>query len=492
MTFPQLGCYDRFALDTETTGLRYKVDTVFGFSISLPDGQDFYWDIREQTSALQWLTGQLAFYRGNVIFANASFDIRMLAHMGCVVPMHLAHDVIIRASLIDEHLNSYSLDNLAKKYLKKEKESTIYAALAGQFGGLATRNVQMKNLHRAPSNIVAPYAEIDTRLTLELWDWQEEEIKRQELQQIINFERELMPTFIRAEMRGIRADLNYAEEAADKLTPIIEEKQAELNMLAGKEINVNSSPQVKEMFEPRQLEDGSWVASNGTKIGTTPKGGPSLGAEYLRGMSDPRAAAILEIRSIIKTRDTFLRGHVLAHSVGDRVYPAINQAQGETGGTGTGRLSYQNPAMQQIPSRNKSVAALVKPCFLPDEGMKWVDIDESSFEVRIFAHLVNNPEIIAAYKENPGLDLHQFVADITGLVRNATYSGQPNAKQLNLSMIFNSGNGAIADKMGMPWEWNSFKDNTGKLITYKKAGSEALDVIDSYHRRLPGVKNLAE
>ena len=153
--------------------------------------------------------------------------------------------------------------------------------------------------------------------------------------------------------------------------------------------------------------------------------------------------------------------------------------------------------MQQIPSRNKKVAAIVKPCFLPDEGQVWVDADMASFEVRVFAHLINNEEIINAYRLEPDLDLHQFVAGLTNLVRNATYSGEPNAKQLNLSMIFNSGNGAIANKMGMPWDWASFlprgkKDIPENYITYKKAGIEAERIIAKYHRRIPGVKKLAD
>jgi len=151
-----------------------------------------------------------------------------------------------------------------------------------------------------------------------------------------------------------------------------------------------------------------------------------------------------------------------------------------------------NPAMQQIPSRNKEIAAIVKPCFLPEEGHVWVAADMASFEVRVFAHLVNNRDIITAYDADPELDLHQYVADISGLVRNAQYSGQANAKQMNLSMIFNSGNGAIAAKMGMPFEWTSFTNSAGEVITYRKAGEEAMEVIARYHQRITGVKDLAE
>ena len=210
-------------------------------------------------------------------------------------------------------------------------------------------------------------------------------------------------------------------------------------------------------------------------------------------MSHPASKVILELRSHIKTRDTFLTGHVLESAVNGRVYPNINQTKGESAGTGTGRLSYTSPALQQIPDRNKEVAKIVKPIFLPEEGHLWVDADMASFEVRMFAHLIGTPDIVQAYKDNPETDFHQFVADLTGLPRNATYSGQPNAKQLNLSMIFNQGNGTTAETMGMPWTWESFtpKGDTREVV-YKKAGAEAMEIINKYHSALTGVKALAD
>lgn len=503
MEFPNIKNFPRFSYDTEDTGLRYKVDRVFGFSISTPDGNDYYWDIRETPEAVRWLNEEIRHYNGTIVCHNASFDYRMSNHTGIFLPIDRLDDTVIRACCIDEHVQLYSLDFLCKKYMGKNKVE-VYPALAELFGGMATKNVQMPNLHRAPSELVKIYAssgywngewvEGDSRLTLDLWEWQEKEIERQGIERICDFERHKMPTFIRSEMAGIRVNLEYIEEAANKLTPVIEEYQTELNKLAGQEVNANSSPQVKKLYEPRQDDKtGEWFTNTGHKIGSTKKGGPSLDAETLRGMAgDQVADLILAIRSITKTRDTFLRGHVLGHAIGDRVYPTINQSKGEEGGTGTGRLSYQSPAMQQIPSRNKKVAAIVKPGFLPDEGQVWVDGDMNQFEVRVFAHLVNNPIIVAQYKANPLIEFHQFVADLTGLPRNATYSGQPNAKQLNLSMIFNSGKGAIADKMGMEWEWNSFETKDGEIVTYKKAGAEAEAVIEMYHQRIKGVKELAD
>jgi DNA polymerase I-like protein with 3'-5' exonuclease and polymerase domains len=480
------------AFDTETTGLHWPKDTAFGFSVAVPDGTAGYWDVRHQPRAIDWFMDEISQFHGLVICHNASFDFKMADGASLYLPIDRMDDTAIRACLINEHEQSFSLDYLANKYLDDQKVSSIYDDLAKLFGGRATRGVQMKNLHRAPPELVAPYASKDALLTLRLWEWQQEEIAKQGIEKICQFERRVMVPLIRAEMRGIRVDATAAEKAMAKLTLEIDAQQAELNTAVGFDLNTNSPKQVKEVFKPKQDESGEWYADNGHHLLMTDSGNPSIDAEALRGMeNDRRADLILSVRSTIKTRDTFLAGHVLGHMVGDRVYPHVNQNKGEDAGTGTGRLSYTEPALQQIPSRNKRVAAIVKPVFLPDEGQKWASFDMNSFEVRVFAHLVNNEQILKAYQDDEMLDLHQFVADLTGLPRNATYSGQANAKQLNLSMIFNSGNGAIADKMGMPWAWNSFRKGD-QTFKYKKAGNEAEAVIAAYHQRLPGVKQLAD
>lgn len=488
MSYPELSCYPYFSVDTETTGLQYPVDHVFGVSIATPDGRTFYWDTRK-TNVLSWLEDACRHYSGTIINHHIKFDWMMLLAAGCKLPLERIDCTMVRACLIDEHLQDYSLDTVGYIYTELRKDETIYAKLADMFGGPATRKAQMPNLQYAPVEIAAPYANLDALIALRLWEWQEEEIARQDLRRIADFERSVLPAICKRNAAGIRVDLDAAEQAMGELSPIIEAKQAEINAMAGWEMNVNSAPQVKKLLVPER-RDGQWYVGK-ELIGTTNKGAASLKAEFLRELDHPAAKLVLEIRSLLKTRDTFLAKHILEHAVGDRVYPTINQTKGEDGGTGTGRLSYTDPAMQQIPSRNKKVAAIVKPCFLPDEGDVWADYDQASFEVRIFAHLANDKAIIKKYKDNPKLDFHGAVGELTGLVRDATYSGQPNSKQLNLSMIFNQGRGATAKKMGMDWEWDTFVNDEGYNVRYMRPCDEAAAVIDKYHRMLPGVKKLA-
>lgn len=506
--YPNIHNYPVIAFDTETTGLRYPRDRAFALGIASEEGA-WGWDFRHDPNALEWLQYELPRYEGRIVAHNLSFDVKMSAAAGLAVPFHNADDTVIRACCINEHENTifpwtrkrptgYGLDSLANKYCDMRKDQEFYVIAAKWLGthypkkAAYTQGQVMASISLLPWEIVEPYLLQDCVATLVLWDWQEGEIEKQGIRDICEFERAVTPSIIRAEMRGIDISVERTQQAIERMTPIIVEAQSKIDHLAGRQVNVNSPPQIKELFSPYE-ENGEWYAVDGTPLERTKSGNPSFGGSALRNISMPAAAAIVELRSLIKTRDTFLSGHILGHEVNGKVYPNINQSKGEDAGTGTGRLSYTDPAMQQIPSRNKRVAEIVKPCFLPPSGMIWVEPDLQSFEVRVFAHLVAayNDGIAKAYAVDPKLDFHTWVGEMTNLPRNATYSGQANAKQLNLSMIFNQGNGQTADTMGMPWTWDSFKSG-GEVIRYKKAGTEAMAVIDDYHRRVQGVKILAE
>jgi DNA polymerase I-like protein with 3'-5' exonuclease and polymerase domains len=496
--------------DTETTGLVYPRHKAFSVSLATPNGDTEFIDFRSDASHIPALQRDINRSRCLYVFHNAQFDVKMLKAAGLDVPLDRVDCTVVRACQINEHegsifpwtrgrAGSYQLEDLCQKYLGEGKEEP-WEELAAIFGGPATKKGQIENLQYAPAELVRRYQDKDAILAIRLWMWQEDEIRRQELREITDFERSLLPTLGRAAMRGIRVDASAAEAAIDKLTVVIDEKQSSFDREIGiNGFNVNSAPQVKKLFDPVQLPSGTWISNRtGSELGTAKSGGPSLTAEILDKMDDPIANSIIEIRSMIKTRDTFLAGHVLGHMVGDRVYPTINQSKGEDGGTSSGRLSYQGPAMQQIPSRNKKIAAIVKPIFLPEVGQVWLSGDMNSFEVRVFAHLVSlyNAALQDIYANNPKMDFHQWVADLMGIPRNATKQGEANAKQINLSMIFNSGKGAIAHKLGLSWEWAEFTVTSGrekgKVVRYRKPGAEAISIIDQYHVKVPGVATLAD
>lgn len=493
-------------VDVETTGLDWwKGDRVFGISVSAPaysmsslieNPKDApvmsqYVDVRKRPDIYRRIAKGLA-RAPLVVNHNIKFDAHMMLNDKHMLPLDHCECTMIRAALIDEHRLTYDLDSVAKDCVGVRKQGDIYERLAEIFGGRPTRNVQMPNLQKAPIELVESYANQDTVAALRLWAWQEKEIRDRDLGRVWDLERRLFPIVFEMERQGIPVNISEAERVMDSMAVRITGLQRDLNHMAGFEVNPNPSKSLHRLFDPRKEDDGNWYAKDGTPLETTPAGKPSIGADALMSMKMPEADLVLRLRKMIKTRDTFVGGHILGHQVSGRVHPNINQTKGDdTGGTGTGRLSYTNPAMQQIPSRDKEVARIVRPIFIPEKGHGWTYGDLDQHELRIFHHYVNSPKIIKAYRANPDLDGHQAVADLTKLPRNAPRSGGANAKQINLAMVFNMGAGELADRMGLPFTVEQFTDRKGEVHVYKKAGPEAMAIFETYYRMVPGVREMA-
>lgn len=476
-------------IDTETTGLDWWRDKLFGISIAWDD-QSAYWDVRQDPQVIQWLQDLIREERvGTWVGHNIKFDYHFLREAGVTLPPERIDCTMIRGALINEHEPTFSLDFLARKYAGMQKDEEIYAELAALFGGRATRNVQMPNISRAPIRIVSKYAIQDAVVTLALYNWQQAEIERQDLYRVHSLERDLMPVIIDMEEQGVCVDVERAERAVRELTLRVDREQSALNSLAGFEVNPNPSGSITELFKPERGEDGEWYLVDGTRADKTEGGKASINAECLRRMKHPAAKMILDLRKMMKTRDTFLKGHILGHHHDGIIHCNYNQTKNDAeAGTGTGRLSVTNPALQQIPSRDKDIKSLVRPIFIPDVGASWLGMDWSQFEFRVANHYGNVPAILSAYASNPDLDFHQLVSDLTGIPRNAQYAGGPSSKAINLGLAFNMGSGRLAQECGLPYTEEEGPNGN----TYLKAGPEALAMFEKYHAANPGMRNTSQ
>ncbi|MBT9158760.1 MAG: DNA polymerase I, thermostable [Dehalococcoidia bacterium] len=489
MKFPDLSAYPLVSLDFETTGLIWWRDKIFGVAVSVDD-RDFYFDTRREPGALDWLRREIPRVR-HLTNHNMKFDWHFARNAGIVFPEARTTCTMIRAALIDEHRMAYDLDSLARDCLGERKGAEIYGKLAELFGGRATRQAQMPNLSRAPVELVGNYAKQDTRLALKLWRWQEEKINAQGLASVHRLEQELLPVIVRMEEGGVRVDVEKAEKAVRSLDVKAATMQRDLNSLAGFAVNPNPSNSIKELFKPKRVANSGgtefWQAIDGTALDSTEAGAACINADALRRMKHPAASMILSLRKILKARDTFLKGHVLGnHHVGF-IHANINQTKSEGDvGTGTGRLSINGPALQQIPKRDKEMAAIVRAVFVPDVGAEWVCNDWAQMDFRVFAHYVNDPAILEIYAKDPDTDFHSLTASMTGLPRSPRFAGDPNAKQINLGLVFGMGQGGLAEEMGLPYT----VEPNGRGGTYLKPGPEAEAVFHKYHSSIPGVKEL--
>lgn len=491
MKYPNIHQYPVLGIDSETTGLRWWADKLFGFSIASPDGKAWYFDIRKNPESLSWLRDELKDFKGNLVGHNQKFDCHFFREAGVQLPEDQIDCTNVRAALIDEHMLAYDLDSLCKAAGIPGK-ADIWGPLAEKFGGKPTRNAQIGNLSKAPHALAGKYAADDARAHLALWQWQEAELEKQELTVLHReVERPLIGALVEMERGGVRVDLQAVQEALPRVEQIIGKSQRDLDNLAGYKINTRSGPQMLRLVGARK-EGDVWRAKDGTVLNKTAGGNASIGKEALLRMKLPEADLVLRLRKYLMVRDTFMQGHILGHHHNGVIHANFNQTRSENEmGTTTGRLSVDSPALQQIHKRDPEVASLVRAWFIPDRGTKWLCRDWEQMDFRVFAHYVNNPDINARYAADPHYDFHQMVADLmkeAGMPiprKQTATSGNANAKQINLAMIFGMGPGRLAAEMGMPY--TRFIKNGREFLV---PGDAAKEVVAKYHEAVPGVAAL--
>lgn len=478
-----LGDYQYGVIDFETTGLHWWEDTAFACALTLDDDTSWAFNLRDlaQRDYCRRELPKLKLYYGHHI----KFDIHFGREAGIKLDPYKARCTLIRAALIDEHRLTYDLDSVAGDYAEIHKESP-WEELAGMFGGKATKDAQVKNLQYAPWELVEKYVKGDTIATKKLSGVQNFIIQTEELGNVDNLEHELLPVVVDMERRGVPVDLSRTEQAVTELGSKIYNQQQHLDRMAGFGVNVNPSNALKKLIAPVQ-KNGIWYAKDGTQLKDTPGGKACIDADALRAMTMPEAEQVLNIRLMRRTRETFLLGHILGHHNNGYIHATINQTKTDRdSGTGTGRFSITDPALQQIHKRNKDIAQVVRGCFIPDPGQEWNCTDWSQMDFRIFAHYSKDPSILNIYEENPDADFHQLVADLTGIPRERSHlTGGRNAKQINLGLVFGMGEGRMAQEMGLPFS-REVNGKTGRA--YLKPGYEAEELFSKYHKAIPGVR----
>lgn len=488
---PDIGKLPTIACDVEATGLSWWKDRMFAAAFAWRQGGEIrstYLDIRDPKK-LAWAKDQLE-AAGHIVNHHAKYDAHFIREAGIQVRDGVWDCTMIRQALIDENTPDFSLNTVAREYGLEGKTDDIWEKMASLRGGKPTREDQIGHLSEVPENLVAPYACRDAEQALQVYERQRGPIEVQELTRVAQVERELLQVVIDMERGGVRVDLPAATHAERELNTRIETTQKELDRLAGFAVNANSPKQIQKLVEPKLNADGYWQASDGTFLESTAGGGPSIRTHALYAMRIPAAKLVAQLRGLIKARDVFVRKYVLGMSHNSYIHASINQTRtddylGGIVGTGTGRFSITEPALQQIHKRDKVMAAIIRALFIPDEGHEWFCADYAQIDFRCFAHYISAPIILQAYADNPEVDFHALVAEVTSLPRNRDEkTGGANSKQINLGLIFGMGEGKLAREMGLP----HYRDERG----YVRAGPEAAAVFKKYHTRVPGVRGFLE
>jgi len=469
--FPDLRANRTMAIDLETRdpqltsmgpGWATNNGEIIGVSVASGDFSGYFPIAHangpnlDKKMVLRWLQAQLNTPHMTKIMHNASYDLGWLMASGVTVQGPVI-DTMLVAPLIDENRLSYRLDLLGKDYLGMRKDEKVLNNAAAEWG------IDPKSeMWRLPARYVGVYAEQDSVLTLKLWERFRPMLEDQSLLTICELEHRVLPAVIDMRMRGVRVDLDKAEQAKKQLRA----KANEVKDYIFRETQVKVDPwaaaSVQKMFD-----------SLGLSYPRTDAGAPSFTKQYLQAMDHPVAQALVTLREMDKADSTFIDS-ILRYQKNGRIHCEMHQLRSDDGGTVTGRFSSSNPNLQQIPARDPYIKKMIRGLFIPEDGCKWGSFDYSSQEPRLLVHFAaSHPEtaadplvasIVDAYRKGDA-DLHQMVADMAGVSRKS-------AKTINLGIMYGMGVGKLGNQLGL-------------------SETQAKSLMSDYQDKVPFVKKLA-
>jgi DNA polymerase-1 len=429
--FPDLSDHKEIAIDLETkdpdlrkmgSGSVSKNGDVVGIAIAV-EGWSGYYPIAhegggnmDRKKVLGWFQSVLK-TPADKIFHNAMYDVCWIRALGLSINGRII-DTMIASALVDENQMRYDLNNCAKRYTGKSKnESDLYAA-AKDWGIDAKAE-----MYKLPAIYVGAYAEKDAEITLELWKELQKEIYTQDIESIFSLETELFPCLVDMRFLGVRVDV----QAAHKLKQELVEQEKQCLLEVGKETQVDvqiwAARSIAQVFDKLKLDYDR----------TEKTQSPSFTKNFLQNHPHPLVKLIAQAREINKAHTTFI-DTILKHSYKGRIHAEINQLRSDNGGTVTGRFSYSNPNLQQIPARNKDLGPRIRSLFIPEEGHTWGCFDYSQQEPRLVVHyaalqnLYGSGEVLDAYNDGDA-DFHSIVAEMADIPRSQ-------AKTINLGLFY--------------------------------------------------------
>ena len=465
--FPDLRQVDEIAIDLETKdpGLKARGSgsvigdgDVVGISVATSHYKGYFPIAHEgggnmdRDKVLEWLKDILE-SPSTKIFHNAMYDVCWLRRLG----LKINGDIVctmIAAAVTNENRFRYDLNSLAWHYLGYGKNEAALTEAAHSWG------IDPKaEMYKLPAMHVGAYAERDAEITLGLWQELKKEIIHQDLEDIFDLETELFPCLVDMRFKGVRVDV---EKAQRMKKDFIKEENALLTKI---ESETNIRPQIWAARSIANVFDMLKIPYERTEKTSA----PSFTKNFLQEHEHPVVRMIAQAREINKAHTTFIDS-ILRHEHKGKIHAEINQLRSDNGGTITGRFSYANPNLQQIPARNKDLGPKIRSLFIPEDGCKWGCFDYSQQEPRLVVHyaslykLPSVYDVIDAYNSDSGADFHQTVADMADIPRTQ-------AKTINLGLFYGMGKAKLQAELGVSKE-------------------KAEELFSQYHNKVPFVKQL--
>ncbi len=446
-----------FAFDTESSSTDPMAAELAGLSFAVSDGTAWYVPVGHREGQQLPLEEVLAAVRPlftadgiSRVAHNANYDLTLLSNYGIDPRGVIDHDTMISAHLLGN--NRLGLKPLALAILGREM--TEITELIG-------RGAKQKTFNEVPIEEGAPYAAADADYTLRLRQQFEPLLGHQGLNDLMaNVELPLVPVLVEMQRAGVRLDSGILHEMSRDLKEQLDQIETDLYGDIGHSVNINS---------PKQLSDLLFGELGLPKTRRT-KSGYSTDAnalESLKGMH-PVVDRILDYRQVSKLKSTYVDAlPEMVNANTGRIHTSYHQT-----GSATGRVSSSDPNLQNIPVRTE-LGRQVRRAFVADSGCQLLSADYSQIELRVLAHLSQDPSLLEAFRR--GEDIHAATASQMFNVPINDVDGEQRriAKVLNFGVIYGLGPYGISQQTGFSRE-------------------EGRHFIDTYLTRYPGINDYLE
>jgi len=286
----------------------------------------------------------------------------------------------------------------------------------------------------------------------------QKELVDQDLGSIFELETDLFPCLVDMKFKGVRVNVEGAHTLKQQLASQEEKLLQKVKTETGIEPQIWAARSIAKVFDKLGLEYERTLKTQA----------PSFTKNFLSTHKHPIVNLIAKAREINKAHTTFI-DTIIKHEHNGRIHADINQIRSDSGGTVTGRFSYSNPNLQQIPARNKDLGPLIRSLFIPESGCEWGCFDYSQQEPRLVVHYASLDQdssvsnVKDAYDDG-NADFHTIVAKMADIPRDQ-------AKTINLGLFYGMGKAKLQAELGVS------KDKAEELFSI-------------YHERVPFVKSL--
>lgn len=408
--------------DTETTGLDALHAELVGISFSYEKGKGFYVPFPENQTEAQTLIEKLIpfFENENIekIGQNLKYDLKVLSNYGITVKGKL-FDTMIAHYLINPDMR-HNMDILSETYLKYAPQSI--ETLIGKKGK------NQKSMREVPLEEIKEYAVEDADVTLQLSELFNTELEKTHTKKLFEeIEIPLVTVLASMETEGINLDVPFLHSLSKELGDDISQLESRIYEIAGEKFNLASPKQLGDiLFDKLKI--------GGAKQKKTKTGQYATGEEILSYLAKDNeiVSAILDWRSLVKLQNTYVEALPLqVDSKTHRVHTDYMQTV-----AATGRLSSNNPNLQNIPIRTERGRQIRKAFIARDENHTLLSADYSQIELRIIAALSGEENMIKAFQH--GEDIHKSTAAKVFNVplEEVTKEQRSHAKTVNFGIIY--------------------------------------------------------